>query len=555
MKNPLMITVSRGFLFPRGLPDNCFHPAATLRTKTAMLHIDLSIPTSRWLPALLLCAGLLTGCSLPAQNLTESFALDPEAARTTRLGQALAAEVAAHPGQSGIHALSDPHAAFAARVLLARTAERTLDVQYYIWHGDMTGTLLLEELHAAADRGVRVRLLLDDNGTAGLDTELAALALHPRIEVRLFNPFIVRKPKWLGYITDFSRANRRMHNKSFTADNQATIIGGRNVGDEYFGATEGILFADLDVLAVGPIVGQVSADFDRYWVSGSAYPVEQILPAVPAQQLDRLSQAAALVERDADAAEYVAAVSRSDFSRRLLAGDLQLEWAVTRMVTDDPAKGLGKAEPEGLLTHQLGQILEQPRRAVVLVSPYFVPTAAGVDAFTALVDQGIDVRILTNSLDATDVAAVHAGYAKRRRDLLEGGVQLFEMRRLSPHLERNESAGPFGSSGSSLHAKTFAVDGERVFVGSFNFDPRSMHLNTELGFVIDSPVLAQRVHQAFDNSIPANAYEVRLNADDRLFWIEYLGEREVRHAREPNTGLLKRSGIWLLSILPIEWLL
>ena len=512
-------------------------------------------PAPGWLLPTLLSALLLAGCSLPIQNLVPSTALPLEQAQATQLGQALAPAIAAHPGKSGIHALPDPHDAFAARVLLARAAEHTLDVQYYIWHADMTGTLLLEELHAAADRGVRVRLLLDDNGTFGLDTELAALALHPQIEVRLFNPFVVRKPKWLGYITDFSRANRRMHNKSFTADNQASIIGGRNIGDEYFGATEGILFADLDVLAVGPIVGQVSTDFDRYWASGSAYPVEQILPAVPAQQLNRLSQAAALVERDAAAADYVVAVSRSDFRRRLLAGDLPLEWAVTRMVTDDPAKGLGKAEPEGLLSHQLGQILEQPRSAVVLVSPYFVPTAAGVDAFTALTDQGIDVRILTNSLDATDVAAVHAGYAKRRRELLKFGVQLFEMRRLSPHLERNESAGPFGSSGSSLHAKTFAVDGERVFVGSFNFDPRSMHLNTELGFVIDSPALAKRVHQAFDNSIPANAYEVRLDADDQLFWIEHLGEREIRHAREPHTGLLKRSGIWLLSILPIEWLL
>lgn len=519
-----------------------------------MLHFAFSQP-HRWLPALLLSIGLLSGCSLPAQNLTESVALDPESARTTRLGQALAAEVAAHPDQSGIHALSDPHGAFAARVLLARAAERTLDVQYYIWHGDMTGTLLLEELHAAADRGVRIRLLLDDNGTAGLDTELAALALHPQIEVRLFNPFIVRKPKWLGYITDFSRANRRMHNKSYTADNQATIIGGRNIGDEYFGATEGILFADLDVLAVGPIVGEVSTDFDRYWASGSVYPVEHIVPPVSARHLEQLSQKAALVEMDSQAAAYVAAVARSDFSRQLLAGDLPLEWATTRMVTDDPAKGLGGAEPEGLLTHQLGQILERPRSAVVLVSPYFVPTAAGVEAFTALVDQGIDVRILTNSLDATDVAAVHAGYAKRRRDLLAGGVQLFEMRRLSPHRERNESAGPFGSSGSSLHAKTFAVDGERVFVGSFNFDPRSMHLNTELGFVIDSPALAQAVHQAFDTSIPANAYEVKLSAGDRLIWIERFDEGEVRYDQEPNTGLLKRGGIWLLSLLPIEWLL
>ena len=519
------------------------------------LHRLFAIPAPIWLRATLLGVVLLTGCSLPTQNLLPSTALPLEQAQATRLGQALAPAIAAHPGKSGIHALPDPHDAFAARVLLARAAEHTLDVQYYIWHADMTGTLLLEELHAAADRGVRVRLLLDDNGTFGLDTELAALALHPQIEVRLFNPFKVRNPKWLGYITDFPRANRRMHNKSFTADNQATIIGGRNIGDEYFGATEGILFADLDVLSVGPIVDRVSTDFDRYWASGSAYPVEQILPAVHAHRLDQLSHAAALIERDTGAAEYVEAVSQSDFIRLLLAGELHIEWAQTRMVSDDPAKGLGQAGPDGLLTYQLGQILGKPTSAVVLVSPYFVPTAAGVEAFTALTNQGIDVRILTNSLDATDVAAVHAGYAKRRKDLLKAGVQLFEMRRLSPHLERNESAGPFGSSGSSLHAKTFAVDGERVFVGSFNFDPRSANLNTELGFVIDSPPLARAVHQAFDSSIPANAYEVRLDDRDRLYWIERLGGSQIRYDQEPNTGLLKRSGIWFLSILPIEWLL
>lgn len=519
------------------------------------LHRLFAIPAPIWLRATLLGVVLLSGCSLPTQNLLPSTALPLEQAQATRLGQALAPAIAAHPGKSGLHALPDPHDAFAARVLLARAAEHTLDVQYYIWHADMTGTLLLEELHAAADRGVRVRLLLDDNGTFGLDTELAALALHPQIEVRLFNPFAVRRPKWLGFITDFARANRRMHNKSFSADNQASIIGGRNIGDEYFGATEGILFVDLDVLSIGPIAQQVSSDFDRYWASASAYPVEQILPAVSERSLDRLSQRAALVERDADAAQYVSAVSRSDFIRQLLAGQLPLEWAVTRMVTDDPAKGLGKIENKGLLTYQLARILGHPVREVLLISPYFVPTAAGVEQFTALADNGIKVRILTNSLDATDVAAVHSGYAKHRKALLKAGIQLYEMRRLSPHLERNESAGPFGSSGSSLHAKTFAVDGQRIFVGSFNFDPRSAHLNTELGFVIDAPVLAEQLHTLFEQVIPATAYEVRLDADGRLYWLEQRGEHQLRHDREPHTSLLQRIGIGFLSILPIEWLL
>ena len=212
-----------------------------------------------------LCLGILTGCSLPPlESRGASQALAPDVARDTALGRAIAPLAAQHPGKSGIHPLSDAHDAFAARMMLVRAAQRSLDVQYYIWHDDMTGTMLLEALHAAADRGVRVRLLLDDNGTAGLDTVLAALDAHSNIEVRLYNPFVVRWPKPIGYLTDFRRLNRRMHNKSLTADNQATIVGGRNIGDEYFGATNGVLFSDLDVLAVGAVVPDVSADFDRY---------------------------------------------------------------------------------------------------------------------------------------------------------------------------------------------------------------------------------------------------------------------------------------------------
>lgn len=497
----------------------------------------------------------LAGCALPAVNKSESSALTLSEAQETRLGKAIAPSLANHPGKSGIYTLTNPRDAFAARALLARAADRTLDVQYYIWHGDTTGTLLLEELHTAADRGVRVRFLVDDNGTSGLDTELAALASHPLIEIRLFNPFVIRSPKWMGYVTDFSRANRRMHNKSFTADNQASIIGGRNVGDEYFGATEGVLFADLDVLSVGPVVSDVSTDFDRYWDSDSTYPVENIVPAVPEEALDQFSTKASLIERDGAASAYVNAISESEFIKKLLASQLELEWACVRMVSDDPAKGLGLAKNEELLSHQLAEILGAPESRVALVSPYFVPTEAGVEAFSALADQGIRVSILTNSLDATDVAAVHAGYAKRRQALLEAGIRLFEMRRLSSEVSRNPSAGPFGSSSSSLHAKTFAVDGERMFVGSFNFDPRSFNLNTELGFVIESPLLAQNVHRVFETTIPYNAYEVRIDDDGDLYWLERVGDKEVRHEKEPHTGWLKRTWVYLLSILPIEWLL
>ena len=274
---------------------------------------------------MLMLSLLLGGCSLPPlPERPASQAFAPERTAQTRLGQAVGPQAAQHPGATGIHTLADPLEAFAARMLLALAAERSLDVQYYIWHGDQTGTLLLQALVDAAERGVRVRLLLDDGGTAGLDRTLAGLAQHPRIEVRLFNPFVLRWPKPLGYVTDFSRANRRMHNKSFTADNQASIVGGRNVGDAYFGATDGVLFSDLDVLAMGPIVPEVSADFDRYWASASAWPVQAILPAVDDAALAELAQRAKAVQASPAASAYIAAVRETHFISELLAQRLAL---------------------------------------------------------------------------------------------------------------------------------------------------------------------------------------------------------------------------------------
>lgn len=506
-----------------------------------------------------LLAAALGGCALPSlDGRSHSSALPEADALTTRLGRALAPLAAAHPGHSGIHALPDPYDAFAARVLLARVAERSLDVQYYIWRNDVSGTLLFEALRVAADRGVRVRLLLDDNGTAGLDTWLSLLNLHPNIEVRLFNPFVVRRPKWLGFLTDFSRVNRRMHNKSFTADNQATIIGGRNIGDEYFGAADGVLFADLDVLAVGPVVGAVSGDFDRYWASDAAYPVERLVAPPDASQRTRLAALAADQARSPTAGRYMRDVGDTPFIRDLLQGDLALDWAATRMVSDDPDKVLGEVGDGGLLIHQLGALLAEPRRKVELVSPYFVPTGAGVDALAGLVAQGVEVRVLTNAWRATDVPVVHAGYAKRRQALLQAGVSLYELRgeaSAGPAFK----VGPLGSSGSSLHAKTFAVDDARVFIGSFNFDPRSARLNTELGFVIESPTLARGVAAAFSDTVPASAYEVRLSPQGTLYWVERRAEdgrtTEIRHDREPGTTPLSRAALWFLSLLPIEWLL
>jgi putative cardiolipin synthase len=502
--------------------------------------------------AAILLAAAAVGCrplpSLDPRPASSAFANTAD----TRIGKALAARIAGHPGKSGILPLPGSLDAFAARVLLAREAERSLDVQYYIWHDDLSGRLLLRELQDAAARGVRVRLLLDDNNTtAELDEKLAALDALPNVEVRLFNPFAIRRPRWIGYLTDFSRLNRRMHNKSFTADNQATIIGGRNVGDEYFGAGTGAMFVDLDVLAVGPIARDVSADFDRYWASGSAYLAEKILPPASGPlnlQID-----------EPESAAYREAVRSAPFMGELLQGKLPFEWAATRMVSDDPAKVLGTGSPRELVLKQLNGILGAPKSALDLVSPYFVPAEAGTGMFSDLSRGGVKVRVLTNALEATDVAVVHSGYAKRRRALLEAGVRLYELRRIGvvakQEEERERGPGTAGSSASSLHAKTFAVDHARIFVGSFNFDPRSAHLNTELGFVIDSPGLAGKVGDAFEKGLRANAYEVRLSDAGELYWIERRGAEEIRHDQEPGAGFLRRTLIRVLALLPIDWLL
>lgn len=472
----------------------------------------------------------------------------------TPLGRAIVPLAHAHRGLSGVVPLADARDAFASRALLAEAATRSLDVQYYIWRDDMSGVLLLRALHRAADRGVRVRLLLDDNNTAGLDGLLHALDAHPNIEVRVFNPFIHRRARWLGYLTDFPRLNRRMHNKSFTADNQATIVGGRNVGDEYFDAGNEVLFHDLDVLAVGPLARDVSNDFDRYWASASSYPVDRIVPAPDAGELVRLASRASRLETDPAAAAYIRALQSSEFVRRMLAGELAFEWTPVRVVSDDPAKALGRAPPDALIGQRLKAALGEPAQELLVVSPYFVPTAAGVEAFVAMARSGVKISVLTNSLAATDVAAVHAGYAKWRKPLLDAGIALYEMKPTASSAREAERAG-VGSSASSLHAKTFAVDRSRVFVGSFNFDPRSARLNTEMGFVIDSPALAKEMVDAFDRSLPQHAYQLRDGPDGALQWVERQGDHMVVHDAEPRTGIGLRLAVWLLSLLPIEWLL
>jgi len=512
---------------------------------------------------LLASALALGGCASlpPPPQLGPSSAVT--ATGQTRLGRSVALEAAAHPGLSGAQPLADGREAFAARYLLAHAAERSLDLQYYIWHDDTSGGLLAQAVWQAAERGVRVRLLLDDANTGGLDRMLGALDAHPNIEVRLFNPFASRSWRIASAVGDLARVNRRMHNKSFTADNQFSVVGGRNIGDEYMGAEVAVEFTDLDVLAAGAVVPEISHGFDAYWNSPSSYPLTSL--QAPMGQDDTVQVRAGWDSLRASplAVRYLSAVREMQLVRNAIAGTLQLDWVPARVVQDDPAKVL--RPPEEHATHMLPHLEEalgKPLRELILVSPYFVPGKEGTQSLVELASRGVKVVVLTNSLAATDVGMVYAGYARYRSALLRGGVKLYELKRGAQVpgedgklREHKGLGGSSGSSGASLHAKTFAVDRARVFVGSFNLDPRSIRLNTEMGVVLDSPKLAGRLAQVVDEDVPANAYELRLDANGAITWLERTGAGDVVHTRTPETGVLRLLGIGAMSLLPIEWLL
>ena len=480
-------------------------PAATARI-IGSIFTSSSLEVLRNLAWLVVAvASLATGCATlpPPEGRTATSALADTA--DTRLGRAVTPLVAANPGRTGVHALPEPHDAFAARVLLAGAAEKSLDVQYYIWHGDEVGYLLFEALWQAAERGVRVRLLLDDHNTAGLDPTIAALDAHPNLEVRLYNPVVQRDARALNFLTDFARVNRRMHNKSFTADNQVTVVGGRNIGNEYFGAGTGVVFADLDVLVVGPSVREVSREFDLYWNSPSAYPAAGFVGA-PAPD------AAAVL-----AAKFAANARRPGL-RRLHRGGARDAAAARHprsppaVRMDDGAAGVRRSgqDPrhrgeEGRAALPAAGADDRPARADVR------PRLAVLRArrrrhrrLAALAASGVRVRILTNSLAASDEKV----RSLRLRQAARGPAP-----RGRPAVRAQADGGKGGgrrpgpscrSASAGLHAKTFAVDRSRIFVGSFNFDQRSALLNTEMGLVIDSPTLAQRLAETFDTLVPGS---------------------------------------------------
>jgi putative cardiolipin synthase len=491
------------------------------------------------------CAGLA-----PRPELPPDAAL-PAGTEST-LDRAIAEAEARRPGESGFRLVREGPEAFAVRAHALALAERSVDVQTYIWHDDLTGSYLGVQLLAAADRGVKVRLLVDDMDARSKNYGFAALDAHPNIQVRMFNPFASRSGV-LGYAFEamgsFSRINRRMHNKTWIADNRVAIAGGRNLGDEYFGASDEVNFVDLDFAMVGPIVREASASFDKYWNSPLAYPMDVLAPdAVRPEALQELRAKIAQSVTGIDQTRFARELRQSDAVQRLLSGDWPMQWSKNfRFVSDDPLKALGKSE--GLAGSQvlatISPVLKSSTRNVTIISPYFVPGEAGTAGLVAIARAGRDVRVLTNSLAANDVALVYGGYSESRKDLLEGGVQLWE---LKPTAGSTVSSSFFGSSGASLHTKALTTDGRIAFVGSYNLDPRSTSLNCEQGVFVENADIAAQLEEIFrKDSGPGLAWAVTLQ-DGHLRW----SDGTKTYDRSPEASAGRRFQAWLARVLPIS---
>ena len=476
----------------------------------------------------------------------------PIVAGQTELDRELEPLLARNPGKTGALLIPGGLDAFAARALSARQAGRSLDLQYYIWHDDLTGHLLMYEAWKAAERGVRVRLLLDDINVSGKDAALLALDSHPNIEIRVYNPF--RNRDGVGRVIEMVQRifsiTYRMHNKAWIADGRVAIVGGRNVGIEYFDAHDQTNFRDLDMLLFGPAVEQASTIFDTFWNSDAVVPIAQ-LNRKSRQKLDTVLTSIKEEARSRIARRYLDRVDMSPDVRAYLAEELSPHWSDSlRILSDPPLKWKDKRSGGEYLVSALFEVVRETRHKALLISPYFVPGDEGVAALAALVrERDAHVGVITNSLAANDVIAVHGGYANYRKDLLRTGVKLYEMR---PQVTQTESS-LFGSRGASLHTKAFVVDDRYGFVGSFNIDPRSIDLNTEMGVLFDDVPLALALRDEYLRlSGGGKSYWVYLDEDDDLRWLDRVAEPPVVIEHEPESGLGQRVMARLVGWLPVE---
>ncbi len=523
---------------------------------------------ARWVVALALALALLGGCaSLPPgadQPKVATYAL--EHPQETRLGQQFATAALAHGGTSGFRIISVGADGFLTRMQMIIAAQRTLDLQYFIFRGDETGRLLTGAVLHAADRGVRVRLLLDDGESLSGDEQVEVLEAHPNIEIRMFNPFVYRGHfalfKATEYFFNASRLDYRMHNKLMVVDNAAALMGGRNVGDEYFQIDPQGQFADDDVFVAGPMAQKLSGTFDEFWNSDLAIPIGALASDKPTRaQLDA-ARARLTEERQqmkADGVDYVKRVASGEPFNGMVSGTLPLTWAPAQLVYDTPdKKKVESGAMVGRLMHRpVANVAAAVQSELLMISAYLIPGDEGMQIFNTLRQHNVRVRILTNSLESTTVVLAHAGYMHYRVPLLVSGVELFEVRSLLGNSRGSGQTPAISRFGTySLHGKLFVFDRQRVFVGSMNFDQRSMHLNTEIGLIIDSPELAQQVARRFEAMVqPENSYAVALRKPetgqpkDALEWRTSEGGQAKVYDEEPARSSWRRFEAHALSLV------
>lgn len=496
-----------------------------------------------------LLAGLAACATpLPDHDMPPSYAIEVPAHGL--LGTYMDEQPADGEEMSGFYMLDRGVDALSARLQLIDMTKTSLDLQSYIYNNDVTGGLIAERILAAADRGVRVRILLDDVGNSLSDEAVATLDRHINIELRLFNPVRIRN-MWFslpGKIVEFGRINNRMHNKVMVADNLAMITGGRNIGDEYYALSE-TDFRDIDLLGIGPISREASRSFDAFWNSPNAIPASVVYENAKQGALN-ITRENLVSHRQREAQKpYTKAMEESSFSKSLSRGRLQLYWGDSDWLADPPSKANAQSaqSEDPYLARILVDHLQEVRSELLMKSAYFIPGERGVELLTGMVAKGADVSVLTNSLATTDVLAVHSSYAPYRKPLLQGGVKLWE---LQPMNSRRADPNIFvGESEASLHAKSFVFDRYKLFVGSINSDPRSIELNTEAGVMVYQKELAQRLAELFQRwTSDAYAFELRLDENDRLEW--HAGNK--RWTSEPEAGRVRRFKAWMIDWLPIE---
>jgi putative cardiolipin synthase len=518
----------------------------------------------------ILVLGLLGGCALlpPGADFpkTASTALpDPD---LTQLGRQFEGAARDHDGTSGFRLLTAGVDGFLARAQMINAAERTLDLQYFIFRQDETGQLLTDALLRAADRGVRVRVLIDDGDTLEGDEQIAALEAHPQIEVRIFNPFVYRGHTELFRAVEFaftaSRLDYRMHNKLMVVDNAIALVGGRNIGDQYFQVDLDSQFGDDDVFAAGPIVKRLSKTFDEFWNCAIAIPVEALANgkqsgaalAAYRKTLDEHRQ-----ELKVDGTDYASRVATGEPLAGMIAGRLPLAWARAQLVYDSPEKKrVANGEMIGKLMHRsVAEAATAVQSELLMVTPYFIPGDAGMQMFEDLRKRGVRVRVLTNSLESTPELVAHSGYMHYRMPLLEDGVELYEVRALLGNSRGSgETLAATRSGNYALHAKLFVFDRQRLYIGSMNFDQRSRSLNTEIGLIIDSRELAEQTAARFESIVaPENSYRVALQADDvggrsHLLWRTQENRVGVEYNREPARSDWERTKVNFLSLIPLD---